>query len=626
MLQAARLLKGAYDLPRACIGWWFGEASLGEPKGERVFFSDLVPMPARDKDPCRLDVVPGAFVAAAPPAPYVIRSFRDLDSHAGDLAQRTAINDSGTARDNSLRVEETQPRNRDLWWVGRIEASGPDAAQLQALASLLDAAARCVEQFGADKGVGYGVVREVRVSPALEGVRFDPKPLSECLDPLRAMNGVRGPVAVPRPGGATGQFAYLPFLVFPLEPVWIASVQRPKSHFTEGLDHVPGAALKGALAALLNRDAGLPFETEISPTHPGARSWPNVAKHFQSIRFLHAYPVGPVSAPGSDRSFPVPLSAFAAGKSTEQVSDIALVAPDAPWTEAWPPAFAPDCSGLQTFVANSGTSGEALDERRAVMDVTLRTAIDEKTLTAKDKHLFGYTQLSEIVARRNAAGSGKDPVVPQLERQGFASEVSFVVAPGDVEPLKKELASLLPRIRLGKTNAAAAVRQGGASPGPLQERLRLYGREPVVLTLMSDALLDIPTSGINGMTDLTALYDQFWREALKRVGYEHPTSTLINSVFARQGLRGGWAGRRGRASAYRCFYLTLAGSVFVTAVTAAECLTNHKLREALDQIERAGAPLLEQGLSWQNCPYVPENGYGEVAICHPWHLQRRYQP
>ncbi|WP_298623105.1 hypothetical protein [uncultured Zoogloea sp.] len=68
-----------------------------------------------------------------------------------------------------------------------------------------------------------------------------------------------------------------------------------------------------------------------------------------------------------------------------------------------------------------------------------------------------------------------------------------------------------------------------------------------------------------------------------------------------------------RQHAYRPLVLTEPGSVFVLKVVDAAA------RPLLARWQRHGLPLptkvaAEHGSAWQDHPYLPQNGYGEIAI------------
>jgi hypothetical protein len=89
----------------------------------------------------------------------------------------------------------------------------------------------------------------------------------------------------------------------------------------------------------------------------------------------------------------------------------------------------------------------------------------------------------------------------------------------------------------------------------------------------------------------------------------------LRTVFARQCLAGGYhASRRRPYPDYYPFVLTEAGAVFRLAIKGED--TRRKLAEAL----RFGLPVPRLGgnvATWRTCPYMPENGYGEIVLHQP---------
>jgi hypothetical protein len=79
-------------------------------------------------------------------------------------------------------------------------------------------------------------------------------------------------------------------------------------------------------------------------------------------------------------------------------------------------------------------------------------------------------------------------------------------------------------------------------------------------------------------------------------------------------MAGGYLGTRRRAfgsGTYFPFVLTNEGSVFTLEISSEDA------RQALLHALRFGLPVPPFGarpLTWRNCPYVPENGYGEIDL------------
>jgi hypothetical protein len=150
-----------------------------------------------------------------------------------------------------------------------------------------------------------------------------------------------------------------------------------------------------------------------------------------------------------------------------------------------------------------------------------------------------------------------------------------------------------------------------------------------LITLQSDAILLAPgrVRALSPWEDLHGLYAEFWRE-LSSGALE------LDDFFAHQDFEGGYryhrylgsAEKASKPNGYRPYYLTKAGSVFKLKVldpqAAALQLAGWRAR---------GLPLpawaqAEYGASagdrWRKCPFVPENGYGEIAVNLEFHWKQ----
>jgi hypothetical protein len=152
----------------------------------------------------------------------------------------------------------------------------------------------------------------------------------------------------------------------------------------------------------------------------------------------------------------------------------------------------------------------------------------------------------------------------------------------------------------------------------------------VLVTLQTDTVMLDPNNvrSLAVGSDLNALYGDYWR-LLSDDG--SGPALVLKDFYAYQNFAGGYryhrylgaAERRSAPNRYRPFYLTGAGSVFKLEVTDA-----NRAWQILDQWTQQGLDLpawavTEYGRSgfalWQTCPYLPENGYGEIAVNLRWH-------
>jgi hypothetical protein len=148
-----------------------------------------------------------------------------------------------------------------------------------------------------------------------------------------------------------------------------------------------------------------------------------------------------------------------------------------------------------------------------------------------------------------------------------------------------------------------------------------------IVVLQTDALMLDPWELSGGDREtVKAAYAGYWQAASGGV-------LKLERHLAAQKLLGGYLGRRFRPlgeTDYYPFFLTAAGAVFVLKATdpdkAAELCKNWKtwgLPPPDWALEKRYGKTESGRLDWRQCPFTPENGFGEIAInlpCH-WDLQ-----
>jgi len=171
---------------------------------------------------------------------------------------------------------------------------------------------------------------------------------------------------------------------------------------------------------------------------------------------------------------------------------------------------------------------------------------------------------------------------------------------------------------MGKTKAAADVQ---LSSGPAARGLHQSRPEPRdavwVVTLQTPALLCEPEGFNDG--PLCEGYQRVWSQL-------SADSLQMKRFYAQQYLAGGrYLYRRFQShSDYRPWLLTDAGSVFVfEAARGRESYAQERIAEWLAH----GLPLpgwvARDGSDWNTCPFLPENGFGEIAVNLDVHWDRR---
>jgi hypothetical protein len=353
---------------------------------------------------------------------------------------------------------------------------------------------------------------------------------------------------------------------------------------------IPGGVLKGALAATWRRQLGLdPGErAEITPDMDRARA--TLAGHFEHVRVGHATPVKDGQA---TRPVAVPWSLVAAKAADGSIAlhDVARC-PGPGLLQGRAPAFQIDWKTKAWDQAHA-LVGWAEPAR----ELRVRTKIDGQTRRAADGQLFAY-----------------EMVVPTGFTWHARVDLGAITDDAERSQAARELIDLLRAglVGLGKTKVSADVSVGLALPDHVaSDELR----PPYVVSLQTATLLcdGRRLNETSAAADLHGLYAEAWHDV------SGGTLTLTR-YFARQRLAGGrYLHHRFRASEnYHPLLLTEPGSVFVLEpVLGMETDAARWLTEALTR----GVPLPSwartdsgQPWTWRECPYVPENGFGELRV------------
>lgn len=361
--------------------------------------------------------------------------------------------------------------------------------------------------------------------------------------------------------------------------------RRVASNLFESEPWITGGALKGSLATMLATETA---------------RWQELKRHLHAVRFTHAFP----AAKGDARPAFPPLS-LAMGKADKK--DLVLVEEARTMPDGSAPRFLVDWKDETEAFRDFGWS----EPKR---ELRVRTAIDGESKRAQDKELFAY----EMLVPRDKAGTA---IVwsARVYLDGVESSARAQVA----TELGEALASGF--YGLGKTKAHATVVARRAACGDLA----VGGT--VAITLQTAALLCDPVRmGGASLEAVKAEYGRVWDELSSG-------AFALKSYFHCQSLGGGEYLRRRFQNArepYRPYLLTDAGSVFLLQVTKPE-----EARAAIAKWQARGIELTDvvrrfyslarvsDDKLWEVCPFLPENGYGEIAIdLHKnlpegWHVQ-----
>jgi hypothetical protein len=535
------------------------------------------------------------------PLPAMVH-FNDLVGANSDTKRtrtRVTINrTSQTAKQNLLReVDDLFASGTEIIFNGEVTFCASDSADANRLASVLQLGLQWLATVGSEKGIGFGRVKSAKVSAPTE--------ISASSIPTFA-----------------GKSDALHMRIKAHEPLLAGGIKSRRTNYVVSRQELSGGLIKGALAAALNEvhnvnPATRPLDAIYADEFPGFEA---LVRHFSSICVTHARPTH-VNGP---RPIRLPLSAVEYeelqvgnmddGKS--RVGDVALSNERTPIMHGrHSPAYYGDAKKLDRYVGLAEPA-ELFVTRSEINDVSQRTA---------EGQLFTYQFYA--------------PCTKEKKPIEWVCNVNFdtILEPAERKAALQQFATAVQQHlhRLGKLSRAVtvAVIDGPATPAVNNRALIEDGL--VLVTLQSDAIMLAPevVRSLPLGQDLNEVYSAYWFEL-------SDGALTLDDFFAHQGFEGGYryhrylgaAERKSRPHNYRPYYLTLAGSLFKLRVTneinASKLLTRWLSgglplpKWALNEYGRYNRPI------WETCPFVPENGYGEIAVNLAWHwpsIQRPYQ-
>lgn len=393
----------------------------------------------------------------------------------------------------------------------------------------------------------------------------------------------------------------LDLMIEPSAPFCIAG--RPTAdNIFESIEDIPGGVIRGCLANKINHLLGRPSGTEIK-TQPGQTKLVKLCENFHRIRITHGF----ASARCFVRPVRLPLSLVKAGG----LYDVALMEN--------PCLINDQAPEFQIDWKDDADVKTLFGWPRLKKELRVRTAIDSDRLRSADDKLFAY-----------------EMIVPD-ERCWLARvQLDEAIPYEDRDPVLNDLAMLLESRLLGIGKNKTSAKISANVSGTIDDAHDLTGLDRPLsedgfwaITLQTPALLVSPSHLMNSGSskELFEGYRLAWAEIC-------PALSLVR-FFARQSLSGGLYrdGRfRGKsAGLYHPWILTDAGSVFLFSSSDLK-RTRDDVRTWLKHgLEIPGATLTAYGLTnsetlWRNCPFVPQNGFGEIAVNLEIHSQKKPQP
>ncbi|NOS89057.1 MAG: hypothetical protein HOP34_11065 [Methylococcaceae bacterium] len=465
-----------------------------------------------------------------------------------------------------VMLESPFTSGEDYTFTGQVHYfSAPD--QAETIHTHLHAAIKWFSHLGAFRSIGFGQV--VKAS------------ISEITPPCSSTPNAK--LMPPRVG----------LIIQPLYPFCLAGKPNADNLFTADAI-IPGAAIKGCMATTWNQLLGLQSG---KLSHDGA-DYPELRQNFSKIRILHAFP----SHAPKQRPVVAPLSLVKIHQH-EQLYDVAQLKHPC-LIKQCPPHFALDWKDTDTTLKdypwpylrfkNWGWCELATELR-------VRTAIDRDQRRSATSELFAYEQ---IIPDNTLWYSELD-----------LSRVDEAVRGLVLEQLQTLCAKGL--FGLGKTKSPLSIDFVEPIEPVIPNQLTPLADKVWIITLQTDTLLGSPEdlNEASGKAELEKMYSDAWHELsqgqFKLVRY-----------FARQRLSGGKHRHKlmqqNDNNAYKPWLLTEAGSVFVLQ-------GGEGCADIIKQWLAKGLPIsaaaktwyglgTDEAQVWRYTPFVPENGYGEIAV------------
>ena len=473
------------------------------------------------------------------------------------------------SRGQNLMIESPFAAGAEYWFEGRVwgivsedEAAVVDVCLRQGLCF--------TPVLGAETTVGFGVITGVEVARVIEWEKGS--------------------------GWNAPQGERWGLVLSPEGPLCLAG-RRLAENIFESEAEISGGVVKGALASLIQQLNG---GTGRDVAAGGEAAYKELREEFSNLRVLHGKAVkkGALKRPGV-----VPLSAVRVGK---EFWDAAFLK-ELPVKGDCAPAFRVDWKRPEEQEADA-LFGVVHPPR----ELRVRTQIETAARRAKDANLFAYRMLAP------RALNGKK----EMEEYEWLAEVLFHgVDAAKRTQVKVQLADLLERNGLpgvGKLKTRCVASLAEVEPAMPVAGNKGAQADLWVVTLQTPALLcDVSQMGA-GLSDAAAAYESYWRE---------PSNGVFELVYFQVSQRlagGGYLWKEFTAGdVYRPYLLTEAGSTFVLRGGPEAKVRGWQERglPVADTV-RTAFGLTGDSSDWQRCPYVPENGFGEVAVDLAWHWER----
>ena len=504
--------------------------------------------------------------------------FISLETSTGGFRNRIQIEEHRKAANQGslLTIEATFGSGRTITFNGLLQFDTPHKEDIFHIQQQIQCGMQWIAQIGAFRTIGFGELVDIQMgAPRITKVQ----------------------TSVRKWQGATE----LDLIIEPSEPFCIAGRPATDNIFESSVD-IPGGIIKGCIANKINHLLGNPSDAKIAP---GQTCLANICKHFHQIRITHGFP----SASCFKRPVRPPLSLVKA----DDLFDVALLENPCLINDRAPE--------FQVDWKDDSDVNSLFGWPKLKKDLRVRTAIDSETLRSADNQLFAY-----------------EMIIPDEHCWLARVHLDETIAAEDRDAVLNELSALLENRLLGLGKSKVSSRISVNPPGTVVDVQnigdvdRLLGVDKLwSISLQSPALLAAPEylSIVGSRKTLFEGYRVAWEELCP--------SLHLERFFARQFMSGGlyqherFGEKDGKP--YRPWVLTDSGSVFVFT-----CSDREKAKSTVSSWLKHGLSIPASTLKaydmekepsdtlWTRCPFIPQNGYGEIAVNLEIHSQKKPQP
>lgn len=453
---------------------------------------------------------------------------------------------------------------------GQIHFFSP-SADVDSIKQHIDIAIKWFSHLGALKSIGYGQVEKVDISNVESQIIAEPK-------------------AAKTPDK-------LGFVLQPLYPFCLAGKPNADNLFKSELI-ISGGAIKGCIAT-----------TWTQLLEQNSINFTTLQAHFSQLHISHAF----AGVDENKRPVVAPLSIVTTieiikhpEKEVEKKThyyDVAQL-PSACLIDGQAPQFSVDWKDSEKTLTSYPWpyirfKNWGWDSPKA--ELRVHTAIDRKTIRSKENELFAYEQI--VPEQKQWVGEIDLTGIDENQRAKVLEELKALCQYGIAG--------------LGKTKTPVQIQLIDEVKASIQSNLEPLTDNCWAITLQTDTLLGSPKNldETSGKAELEAMYQDTWHDI------SNQKLTLLR-YFARQHLTGGRFRQNTmqKEQAYRPWLLTEAGSVFVL-----QAEKDVDVKDMLKLWQSQGLPLSKETIEWyrlgddkqqywKHTPFVPENGYGEIAI------------